>query len=192
MVTFGTAAAYSDPVESNEAMMHEPSHENAAGNPTEVSASVSERPLIKPHSVKIFLALFFCILIACFSMNVISHDQRSAAAMAEHFAEAAFVKNDISTAHADLSSQMQSAYLAGELTADLSKMHPAGRPTEVAAREYEPLPGQKAMNILLKGTGGNEAFYYRLLMVGTREQGYKVGGFCRGNGPYPPNGRKPL
>jgi hypothetical protein len=172
--------------------MDKPSHENAAGNQSEVSASVSEGPLIRPRSVKIFLAVIVCILVAYFSVNVISHDPRSAAAMAEHFANAAFVKNDVASAHADLSSEMQSAYPAGELTADLSKMHPAGRPTEVAAIEYGPIPGQKAMNIYLKGSGGNEAFYYRLLMVGTSEQGYKVGGLWRGSGPYPPNGRKPL
>lgn len=172
--------------------MDKHSHENAAGNQTEVSASVSEGPLIKPRSVKIFLAVIVCILVAYFGVNVISHDQRSAAAMAEHFAEAAFVKNDAASASVDLSAEMQRALPAGELTSEISKMHPAGRPTEVAAIEYEPLPGQKAMNIYLKGSGGNEAYFYRLLMVGTKDQGYKVGGFWRGNGPYPPNGRKPL
>ncbi len=172
--------------------MHEPSHENAAGNPTEVSASVSEGPLIKPRAVKIFLAVIFCILVAFFSVNVISHDQRSAAATAEHFANAAFVKNDVASAYLDLSAEMQRAFPAGELTAEISKLHPAGRPTEVAAIEYGPILGQKAMNIYLKGSGGNEAFYYRLLMVGTKEQGYKVGGFWRGNGPYPSSARRPL
>lgn len=192
MLTNGTAAAYSEPVEMIEAMMHEPSHENAAGNPTEVSASVSEGPLIKPRAVKIFLAVICCILVAYFSVNVISHDPRSAARTAENFADLAFVKHDIASALVELSPEFQRDMSEGELTALIAKMHPASRPAEVRAIEFEPLPGQKAMNIYLKGSDADEAFFYRFLMVGAKETGYKVGGFWRGSGPYPPSPRKPL
>lgn len=41
------------------------------------------------------------------------------------------------------------------------------------------------MNIFLVGEVDSEKFYYRLVMAGTQDAGYKVAGFWRGSGPYP-------
>jgi hypothetical protein len=41
------------------------------------------------------------------------------------------------------------------------------------------------MNIFLSGVSGNERFYYRFFMEGTKETDYAVAGMWRGKGPYP-------
>jgi len=75
----------------------------------------------------------------------------------------------------------------------LSKMHPAQYPDAVNATEYEPLMGQRGMNIYLFGQTRNEKFYYRFFMEGTKESDYTVGGLWRNDGPYPAsNTRRPL
>ncbi len=144
--------------------------------------------IMRYRSAALILAFACCSITSC-SVNVIAHDERAAAESAAHFAELAFVKSDHAGAHALIASQ---TYPADTLAADVEKMHPKGRPAKVEAIEFEPLPGQRAMNIYLKGTRGDEAYYYRLLMVGDKGSGYKVNGLWRGSGPYPPSARKPL
>jgi hypothetical protein len=67
----------------------------------------------------------------------------------------------------------------------LSAMHPAARPLSLTAREYERVPSQKMVYIFLDGQNGSERFFYRLVMEGTANVGYKVSGLFRGSGPYP-------
>ena len=135
---------------------------------------------------------FACCLLTSCGVNILVHDQASAAATASQAANLAFVRADMAAAHALLAPQMQQALPAEKLLDAVAKLHPTQRPAEVSAIEFEPLPGQAGMNIYLKGTGGNEEFYYRFLMVGDKRSGYRVAGFWRGSGPYPPNARRPL
>ena len=104
----------------------------------------------------------------------------------------AFVRSNYAGAETMLSSAMQKALPTDKFAGQVVQMHPKGRPSEVAATEFEPIPGQPAMTIYLKGTGGDETFFYRLLMVGDKLSGYRVGGLWRGSGPYPPSARRPL
>ena len=62
----------------------------------------------------------------------------------------------------------------------------------ITATDYSPLPSQEAMNIQLYGESGSELFYYRMVMVGTADKGYKVDGMFRGNGPFPAPIKKPF
>ena len=137
------------------------------------------------------LLVFFCFLLTACNVNVIVMDQQAAAATATSFADLAFVQSDYATAHTLLAPQGQELPV-GKLADEVSKMHPKNRPTEVRAIEFEPMPGQRSMNIFLKGTRGDEEFFYRFLMVGDKGSGYKVGGLWRGTGPYPPSPRKAL
>lgn len=175
-------------------MIERPSSEETSGVVPARSAAQPPKPLLKLRTVKILLAVIFCALIAVafFAVNVISHDPRSAAATAKHFADRAFVRNDIESSLDDLAPEMRKAFASSELTAVVVEMHPKSRPSEVTASEYEPLFGQKAMLIYLKGTGEAEEFHYRFLMVGTTKSGYKISGIWRGSGPYPPTARRPL
>jgi hypothetical protein len=124
--------------------------------------------------------------------RVIVHDEQAAAKEAATFADFAFVRSDFAGAYALLSQQMKAGGTTNWLKAEVAKMHSGTHPSEVAATEFEPLPGQRAMNIYVKGTLQREEFFYRLLMVGDKGSGYKVGGLWRGSGPYPPSGRRPL
>ena len=137
------------------------------------------------------LLVVLCSSISC-GINVIVHDQQAAAKSAAKFADVALVQSDYSVARSMLSPELEQATTGDKLAAEVGKMHPKGRPSDVKAVEFEPLPGQRAMNIFLKGTQGDEEFFYRLLMVGDENAGYKVGGLWRGSGPYPPSARKPL
>lgn len=132
-----------------------------------------------------------CSSVAC-SINVIVHDEQAAAATAGKFADLAFVKSEYASARALFSPELEQAVSAEKFADTVDTMHPKARPTEVKATEFEPLPGQRAMNIYLKGMRDGEAFYYRLLMVGDKGAGYKVQGLWRGPGPYPPSARKSL
>jgi hypothetical protein len=112
---------------------------------------------------------------------------------AEQFADAALIEHDLGSAYGLLSQAMRNQLSFEQFKYLISKMHPAQYPDAVNATEYEPLMGQKGMNIYLFGQTRNENFYYRFFMEGTKESDYTVGGLWRNDGPYPPsNMRKRL
>src|SRR5262245_16388457 len=125
-------------------------------------------------------------------VRVIEHKQANAARAAERFSETAFGKQNYAAAHGLLTPAGQEGIPLEKLTKDIAKMHPAAFPKTVKAVEYEPMPGQTAMQIFLRGTADDEEFYYRLVMVGDKHSGYQVSEYWRGSGPHPPSSRKPL
>ena len=143
----------------------------------------------KSRYVVVAITSFF-MLASC--INVIAHDQKAAAKAATEFARTAFVVQDYAKAHGLMASRSQSYIPLDKLTQTIAKMHPKGYPTHVTATEYEPMPGQRAMNIFVKGEGGGEEFFYRLVMEGDVTTGYRVSGLYRGNGPNPSANKRPL
>jgi hypothetical protein len=129
-----------------------------------------------------FVGVF--VLANC-SGSIISHDEDMAAKSAIQFALVAFVQHDAPNGFFLLSENAKKSIPVEKFSEALSQMHPLQYPLSVTAVEFEPIPGQKGMNILLHGANGAEQFYYRLMMEGTAGTGYKVAGFFRGNGPYP-------
>jgi hypothetical protein len=114
---------------------------------------------------------------------VMYHSPDLASQEAVAFATDAFVAKDYERAKSRLTPDFQ-----GELTRDrfdetLAVMHSDLFPQEIQSIDYQPLWGQRAMNILLVGTGGKEKFEYQLLMIGTEPEGYRVGGFWRKDRP---------
>ena len=87
----------------------------------------------------------------------------------------------------ELSDGMKAHFSFEQFKELVAKMHPSNYPTKVQSTEFEPMPGQKAMNIFLVGEHGEEKFYYRFTMEGVKETDYKVSGLWRGQGPYPPS-----
>ncbi|HEY5313360.1 MAG TPA: hypothetical protein VIK18_12610 [Pirellulales bacterium] len=148
--------------------------------------------LLMPVRLAALLIAFACCSLASCRFSVITHDEQAAAKSAAKFADLAFVQSNYAGAEALLSPEMQQTLPLDKLAAEVAKVHPNARPAEVAAKEFEPLPGHRAMNIYLNGTHGEEMFFYRFLMVGDKGSGYKVGGMWRGSGPYPPSARRPL
>jgi hypothetical protein len=133
----------------------------------------------------------FALALPACGARVTVHDEMKAARVAEKFARAAFVARDFPTAHGFMSKEAQEQIPLSTLTEAAAKMHAAGLPTSVKATDFEPISGQRAMNILLVGQNGSESFYYRLVMVGDSGSGYSVASVSRGNGPYPGN-KRPL
>ncbi len=130
--------------------------------------------------------LAFALVGGC-SANLISHDAETAASAAVEFGTASFVQGDVERAYALLSDEARATVSREQLREVLANMHPAARPVSLAAIEYEPVPGQRAMQIFLRGQNGSEEFHYRLMMLGSMPAGYKVSGIFRGSGPYPPS-----
>jgi hypothetical protein len=125
-------------------------------------------------------------------IKVIVHIQAAAAKSAEKYARVALIDKDFEKAYTLLAPEARMAVSADRLAETIKKMHPAAMPSEVKAIEYEPQPGQRAMNIFLKGSAGSEVFNYRFYMVGDAGSGYEVAGIFRGSGPYPSKAKKPL
>jgi len=141
------------------------------------------------------LTIALCLAASCSIkiVNVIKHNQNDASKVADKFANLAFIKSDYAAAYNLIDPELQKTVSVERLKDEVAKMHPNDRPASLQAIEYEPIPSQHAMNIYLKGTLDKTEFFYRLLMTGDQESGYKVGGFFRGKGPYPPAVlRKPL
>lgn len=132
-------------------------------------------------------AIVAIALLANCSGSVISHDEDMAAKSAIHFAKVAIVQHDIQNGYSLLSENIKKSTPIEKYSEVLTQMHPASYPLSLTADEFEPIPGQRGMNILLHGENGAEQFYYRLTMEGTAGTGYKVAGLYRGNGPYPPS-----
>jgi hypothetical protein len=136
------------------------------------------------------VAIICCGLTSC--INVIAHDEKMAAKSAIEFAQTAFVARDYPKAHGLLAPRSQSDIPLDKLTEAIAKMHPKSFPTKVTATEFEPMPGQKGMNIFVKGEGEGEEFFYRLVMEGDKTASYRVTGLLRGNGPNPSTNKRPL
>jgi hypothetical protein len=143
--------------------------------------------------VPFFLILLPCVLSSCVSVSAIPHDPNKAEPVASAFARAAFIEKDYRKAYGLLWIGPASTMSYEDMVNTVKKMHPKGFPIKIAATDYEPMPGQRGMNIFLTGSNGGEKMYYRLAMAGDAKEGYKVSGFYRGNGPYPPSDlRSPL
>lgn len=119
------------------------------------------------------------------SARVLRHDEAVAAAQAEAFLAHAVVEQDFGAAHRMLRDEARLRVSEAALSDAVRQQHPHGYPTSVRATEYEPVPGQAAIQIFLIGERDSEKFYYRVPMVGTVESGYSPDGVYRGSGPYP-------
>ncbi len=133
---------------------------------------------------------FYCFAVA-FVMawmgcaGSIQHDENLAGKRAVEFAEIAFVKHDLQKGYALLSANTK-RYVPFEKFEELVvKLHPRGGfPTSVAATEYEPMPGEKAIYIYLRGENSREHFDYIITMEGTASTDYRVLKLDRGSGLY--------
>jgi len=117
--------------------------------------------------------------------QVLRHDQHIAAEQAQLFLQRLVIEQDVPSAHAMLREQDKGQLTLAQLKDVVSKEHQQGYPDKVWAIEFEPVPGQAAIQIFLAGENRREKFYYRVPMVGTVDSGYHPAGFYRGNGPYP-------
>jgi hypothetical protein len=129
--------------------------------------------------------LLFPVLVACSPLpTVLNHSPQRAAEEAQRFAEVAFVDRDFRKAYGLLSESGKGHGSAELFEEFIAKEHQSAFPLFVKATDYEPVPGQKRINIYIYGENGGEKFYYRVITVGVKETGYKVAGFDRFDAPY--------
>ncbi len=134
---------------------------------------------------KIITGLLILLFVGCAQVNVLHHDEDMAANSAKHFANIVLIDKKFQIAYGLMSNNAQNYFNFDKFKSMIQEIHPNGYPAEVIATDYEPIPGQAGMNILLEGKNQKEIFYYRLLMEGTKDKGYKVSGIWRGNGKNP-------
>ncbi|HLG55557.1 MAG TPA: hypothetical protein VI485_09510 [Vicinamibacterales bacterium] len=139
------------------------------------------------HRRSIVLGLLSAMCTAVISCKAIRHDEHVAAAKAEEFLRVAVIDRNSAAAYAMLSLEARTSIKESTFVETVEKMHPNGYPAIVRATEYEPVPGQSAIQVFLEGESGVLKYYYRVAMSGNVDAGYAPSAMFRGNQAYPPS-----
>jgi hypothetical protein len=121
-------------------------------------------------------------------------DENLAAQRAIEFAQIVLVNKNFDQGYELLSDGGKRHISLAILKETMTRLHPRGFPTRVTAKEYQPMPGENALWILLTGQNDDDQFQYRFTMEATASGDYKVlsldsGGIGRFISPA---GRKPF
>jgi hypothetical protein len=117
------------------------------------------------------------LVIAC--AKSFEHDPKTAAQRAEEFAQAVFVRQDFERGYAMLSDSGKRYVPQEKFKETVIKSHPRKYPTRIAATDYEPMAGEKAIYVYVSGENAGEQFNYTLTLDGTAAGDYKVTRFSR-------------
>ena len=104
----------------------------------------------------------------------VKHDEISAAKSALEFSRVTFLEKDAEKGYDLLSGGGKRHVPLNKFKQTIASMHPRDYPSKVTATEYEPMAGEKAIYIFLKGQNPDEQFAYRVTLEGTATSGYKV------------------
>ncbi|HVO92236.1 MAG TPA: hypothetical protein VMT22_05315 [Terriglobales bacterium] len=128
--------------------------------------------------------LFLTMLtLACLSCaDSVRHDQGLAARRALEFARVAFIDKNLTQAYEMLSDSGKRHVPLDKFKQAIASMHPRGYPTKLTAVEYEPMPGENAIYIFLKGQNLEEQFTYRVTLEGSADTDYRVLKIDQGSG----------
>jgi hypothetical protein len=124
----------------------------------------------------------------------VEHDPKTAGKRAEEFAQVVFVRRDFDRGYAMLSESGKRYVPAEKFKETVIKSHPRNYPARIAATDYEPMAGEKAIYIYISGENTGEQFHYTLTLDGAAANDYKVTRFTRAPpGSYDGGGsRQPL
>ena len=117
--------------------------------------------------------LALCALVASCAEST-QHDENLAAKRAIEFAQAALVNKNLDKAYELLSAGGKRHISLDKFKEAVTRLHPRGFPAKVTAKEYQPMPGEKALWIYLTGQNAEDQFQYRLIMEATDNGDYKV------------------
>jgi hypothetical protein len=124
--------------------------------------------------------LRFCVLMVALAAlpagcaETIKHDENLAATRAIEFAQIVLVNKNFDKGYELLADGGKRHISLEKFKETLTRLHPRGFPTKVAAKEYQPMPGENAMWIYLAGQNSEDQFQYRLIMEATSTGDYKV------------------
>lgn len=104
----------------------------------------------------------------------IQHDTDLAARRAVEFAEMAFVRQNLENSYLLLADSARSYVPLDKFRETIVKLHPSGYPSKVAAVRSEPVKGEKAVYVLVRGEARTGLFQYSLTLAGTAATDYRV------------------
>jgi hypothetical protein len=101
-------------------------------------------------------------------------DENLAAQRAIEFAQIVLVNKNFEQGYQLLSDGGKRHISLAKFKETMTRLHPRGFPTSVTAKEYQPMPGENALWIYLRGQNPEDQFNYRLTLEATPSGDYKV------------------
>ena len=129
-----------------------------------------------------FLGLVLVVLAFVGCAGSVHHDEALAAKRALEFVRAAFIDKNLDKAYEMLSDSGKRHVPLDKFKQSIAAMHPRGYPTKVTAIEYEPMAGEKAIYIFMKGQNSEDQFGYRITLEGSADTDYRVLKVDQGSG----------
>ena len=129
-----------------------------------------------------FLGLALVVLAFVGCVGSVRHDEALAAKRALEFVRAAFIDKNLDKAYEMLSDGGKRHVPLDKFKQSIAAMHPRGYPTKVTAIEYEPMAGEKAIYIFMKGQNSEDQFGYRITLEGSADTDYRVLRVDQGSG----------
>ncbi len=117
--------------------------------------------------------------------RVMNHSPSAAAAVAQRYVDLLIVQQDANAAYELVDADARSRVSSATLQESVAKAPGHGQVTSVRAVEYQPVPGQPAMDIFLTGSAGGSSFYYAVRVSGTMDEGYLVNDLWIEPEPFP-------
>ncbi len=131
----------------------------------------------KPPRAELWRRLY-CAGLCCFFLSAcaqsIHHDERLAAKRALEFARVVLIDKNIEKGYALLAANGQRHVPFDKFKQTIEAMNARGYPTRVSATDYEPMPGEQAIYIYLRGQNGDESVQYRITLEGNAADDYRV------------------
>jgi hypothetical protein len=104
----------------------------------------------------------------------IQHDENIAAKRAVEFARVVLIDKNLEKGYELLSDGGKRHVPLDKFKQTILSMNARGYPSRVTATDYEPMPGEQAIYIFLRGQNGDEQIQYRITLQGTAATGYRV------------------
>lgn len=123
------------------------------------------------RSYPVMLALF-ALVASCAEST--QHDENLAAKRAIEFAQATLIDKNLDKGYQLLAAGGKRHISLDKFKETVTRLHPRGFPAKVSAKEYQPMPGEKALWIYLTGQNAEDQFQYRLIMEATANGDYQV------------------
>ena len=129
-----------------------------------------------------FLPLMLVVLAFVGCADSVRHDEGLAAKRALEFVRVGFIDKNLDKAYELLSDGGKRHVPLDKFKQSIAAMHARGYPNKVTAIEYEPMAGEKAIYIFMKGQNSEEQFGYRITLEGSADTDYRVLKIDQGSG----------
>lgn len=119
-------------------------------------------------------AASICLLLLTGCAKSIHHDEKLAANRALEFARIVLIDRNAARGYELLSTNGKRHVPLDKFKQTVAAMNARGYPTRVTATDYEPMPGESAIYIYLRGQNGDESVQYRVTLEGSATDDYHV------------------